>query len=100
MTTVIDYDSNGCFQMRSDAVIYGWMRLNAVGCGWMIKWYTIAVLCGCGTLRMRSNVDAVEFDYNVINRLRWLECGYGRIGFYLKRLKAIDRITLNADVCG
>ena len=51
-------------------------------------------------MRMRSNADAVEFDYNVINRLRWLECGYGQIEFYLKRLKAIDRITLNADVCG
>ena len=84
--------------MLSDAVGCGNIRLDADGCGWMRL--DDKMLYYCGTLQMRSNVDAVEFDYNVINRLRWLECGYGRIGFYLKRLKAIDRITLNADVCG
>ena len=44
------------------------------------------VKCGCGQIRLKCNQSAD------------VECGNGRIRFSIKRLKAIDRITLNADV--
>ena len=89
--------------MVSDAVGCGNIRLDAVKCGWMRLddkiIYTIAVLCGCGTLRMRSNVDAVEFGLNAVECARMYSDAIIFSWICQNRLES-GRMRQNTDVFG
>ena len=83
--------------MLSDEVGCGNIRLDAVKCGWMRL--DDKMVYYCGTLRMRSNVYAVEFGLNAVECARMYSDAIIFSWICQNRLES-GRMRQNTDVFG